>query len=206
MKVDRDVIIDLLPAYFSGEASAATRALVEDYFRQYPEFEKTARAAGGPLEGLKVPPTTPDDAREKLALERARQVTEARSSFMWLAVCFTLLLLLFRIQAGKIVWIMWDKSPLVGIIFTAMAGYFWLLYWYMRRRKDPMPAHTKFLWLAWFYTLLPFLFRIEHGRVVWLFFQSEPTLGVIFGAMAGILWVSYFVQRRKARRGMSCSC
>jgi hypothetical protein len=200
MKVEQDVIIDLLPAYFSGEASAATRALVEDYFRQYPEFEKTARSAGGPLEGLKVPPATLDDAREKLALERARQVTEARSSFLWLAVCFTLLPLLFRLRDHKIVWIMWDKSPLLGMIFIGMAGYYWLLYAYMRRRKDPMPSHTKFLWLAWFYTLLLLLFRIQDHKLVWLFFQSEPSLGMIFGAMAGFLWLIYLVQRHKAKR------
>ena len=42
MNLEREVIVDLLPAYFSGEASAATRALVEDYFRQHPEFEKPA--------------------------------------------------------------------------------------------------------------------------------------------------------------------
>ena len=36
MKLEREVIIDLLPAYFSGEASAATRTLVEDYFPREP--------------------------------------------------------------------------------------------------------------------------------------------------------------------------
>ncbi|HEX7288402.1 MAG TPA: hypothetical protein VF532_19615 [Candidatus Angelobacter sp.] len=200
MKVERDVIIDLLPAYFSGEASAATRALVEDYFRQYPEFEKTARSAGGPLEGLKVPAASLDSAREKLALERARQVTETKSSFLWLAVSFTLMLLLFRFQNGKLVWIMWDKSPLVGMIFTAMASFFWMLFIYMRRRKDPMPAHTKFLWLAWFYTLILFFFRIQNGKLVWVFFSSEPTLGIVFGAIALSLWISYFFQRRKAKQ------
>jgi len=30
MKLQREVIVDLLPAYFSGEASTATRALVEE--------------------------------------------------------------------------------------------------------------------------------------------------------------------------------
>jgi hypothetical protein len=200
MKLEREVIVDLLPAYFSGEASAATRALVEDYFRQYPEFEKTARSAGGPLDGLKVPAASLDDAREKLALERARQVTETRSSFLWLAVCFTLMLLLFRFQNGKIVWILWDKSPQVGMVFAAMAGYFWLLYLYMRRRKDPMPAPTKFLWLAWFYTLILFFFRIKEGKLVWVFFSSEPSLGIVFCAIAVSLWISYFFQRRKAKK------
>jgi hypothetical protein len=43
MKVTREVIIDLLPAYFSNEASADTRALVEEFFRQDPEFAEMAK-------------------------------------------------------------------------------------------------------------------------------------------------------------------
>src|SRR5215510_4644483 len=118
MKVEREVIIDLLPAYFSGEASAATRALVEDYFREHPDFEKTARSANLPLESLKVPVAALDDAKAKLAFERARQITEIRSSMLWLAVCFTLILGLFRIQDHKIVWIIWSKSNVSGLAFA----------------------------------------------------------------------------------------
>ena len=55
MKLEREVIIDLLPAYFSGEASVATRTLVEDFFRENPDFEKSARSAAGPLESLRLP-------------------------------------------------------------------------------------------------------------------------------------------------------
>ena len=106
MKLEREVIIDLLPAYFSGEASAATRALVEDFFRENPDFEKSARSAAGPLESLKAAPSRLgaglDPEKEKLALERARMVTETRTSFFWLAVLSTLMLFLFRIQNGKI--------------------------------------------------------------------------------------------------------
>ena len=83
MNVEREVIIDLLPAYFSGEASAATRALVEEYFRQDPDFERIARGANKSVEGLKAPFAPLDDAREKLALERARQVMQTRSAFFW---------------------------------------------------------------------------------------------------------------------------
>ena len=66
MKLDRDIVIDLLPAYFSGEASAATKALVEEYFRQDPDFEKFARGAGGTLETLKAPIHRPDPEKELL--------------------------------------------------------------------------------------------------------------------------------------------
>ena len=83
MKLEREVIIDLLPAYFSGEASTATRRLVEEFFRENPDFEKSARSAAGPLESLKVSPGMLNPEREKLALERARLVTETRTSFFW---------------------------------------------------------------------------------------------------------------------------
>jgi len=42
MKVTRDVIYDLLPAYFAGDASEDTRALVEAYFETDPEFGRMA--------------------------------------------------------------------------------------------------------------------------------------------------------------------
>jgi hypothetical protein len=200
MKVERDVIIDLLPAYFSGEASTATRALVEDYFRQDPEFEKMARAANGPMESLKVPVAALDQAREKLALERARQVTQTRSSFLWLAVCFSVLLLLFRISDHKIVWIMWQGSPTVGMVFSALAVFFWFGFLRLRGRKEPLPPQTTFLWLAVFYTLLTFLFKVRDHKVVWIFLGAEPTTGLIFITLAAALWVVYFIQRWKAKR------
>jgi hypothetical protein len=198
MKVEREVIIDLLPAYFSGEASAATRALVEDYFRQDPAFEKLARSANQPMEGLKVPLALLDDAQEKLALERARQVTQTRSAFFWLAACYSVILLLFRIQDHKVVWIIWGTSPTAGIIFAALAVFFWLFYFRVRRRRDPLPTYTTFFWVAIFYTLLMLLFRIQDHKIVLIFFSGEPAIGMVFAAIALILWVLYGYHRWKA--------
>jgi hypothetical protein len=204
MNLEREVIVDLLPAYFSGEASAATRALVEDYFRQHPDFEKSARSAGGALESLKAAPPRPDPEKEKLALERARLVTETRSSFFWLAVISTLMLLLFRIQNGKIIWIVWSApapgSGGRGQIFIAMAVFFWLLYFYARRRTTPLPAHTRFLWMATFNTLLAGLFKIENHKIVWLLFHNDPSAGIFIVAFSAALWCIYFIQRRKFKR------
>jgi len=198
MKLEREVIVDLLPAYFSGEASAATRALVEEYFREHPDFEASARRAGGPLESLKVPALTADTEKEKLALERARLVVETRTSFLWMAILFTLMLFLFRIQDHKIVWVLWVR-PLTGMIFTAMTAFFWLLYLYTRKRKDPLPPRIKFLWMAIFYTLLPFLFTIQNHEVVWLF-RKDPDVAVIMGGVAVVLWGLYFYHRWMAKR------
>ncbi|HEY6309072.1 MAG TPA: hypothetical protein VI488_21725 [Candidatus Angelobacter sp.] len=200
MKLEREVIIDLLPAYFSGESSAATRTLVEDYFRENPEFEAAARRSNHPLEGLKALSAAAGDAREKLALERARQITETRSAFLWLAVCFTLLLLLFRVHDHRLIWIMWDKSPVVGVFFTCMSAFFWLLYLSVRRSKEPMRSQTKFLWLAGFYTVLLFLPTFHDHRVTLLLFSPDADVTVVFAVIAVVLWISFFYLRWKAKR------
>ena len=199
MKLEREVIVDLLPAYFSGEASAATRALVEEYFREHPDFEASARRAGGPLEGLKVPALTADKEKEKLALERARMVVETRSSYLWLAILFTLMQFLFRIQDHKIVWVIWAKSAITGTVFAATAVLFWLFYFYTRKRKTPMPVRVRFLWMALFYTIMPFLFTIQNHKVVWLF-KNDPDVAVIMGGIALVQWLLYFYHRWMARR------
>ena len=54
MNVTREVVTDLLPIYFSGEASGDTKVLVEDYFRQDPDFERIARSVATPLETLRA--------------------------------------------------------------------------------------------------------------------------------------------------------
>src|SRR4051812_20939419 len=43
MNVSREVIIDLLPLYAAGEASAATQDLVRDYLSRDPELARIAR-------------------------------------------------------------------------------------------------------------------------------------------------------------------
>jgi hypothetical protein len=200
MNVERDVIIDLLPAYFSGESSAATRALVEGYFREHPDFENMARAANHPLEGLKVPIAELDDAKEKLALERARQLTEARTAFRWLAVLFTLILPMFRIQDHKMIWILWHDSPMLGIFFTFAASCFWVFYWILRRRKEPLTQQAVLLWLACFYTVLLLLPNFRDHKPGLLFFARDPDVGLLFGLVAAVLWGSYFYQYWKSKR------
>ncbi len=198
MNLEREVIIDLLPAYFSGEASAATRRLVEDFFRENPDFEKSARSAAGPLESLKATPPRLDPEKEKLALERARMVTETRTSFFWLGVISTLMLFLFRIQNGKVIWIVWSGSASGSgsraPLFIAMAVFMWLFYFYARRRTAPLPAHTKFLWMATFYSLLTGIFKIENHKIIWLLFHGDPSAGIFIAAFAAALWGIYFIQ------------
>jgi len=199
MKLEKDVVVDLLPAYFSGEASAATRALVEGYFRENPDFEKFARTAAGPLETLRVPTSELDSAKEKLAFERARTLTEARSSFLGLAIITTLMMFLFRVENGKFIWIFLSETTR-GLVFLAMTVFFWAVYFYARARKEPLPSYLKFLWMAIFYTAMTFLFKIQNHKLVWVFFSDDPSAGIIFAFFSLGLWVTYFVQRWRYKR------
>lgn len=199
MKVEREVIIDLLPAYFSGEASAATRALVEEAFREDPEFEKQVRQAGQPLEDLKNSSLSLAQEKEKLVLERARQVSQTRVAYFWVAAIFSALLPVFRLQNGRIIWLFWEPSPIPGMIFAALAGFFWLFYLRIRGRSEPLPEHTVFTWLAGFYTFMLALFRIQDHKIVWLAWSSAPIIGIVFASIAGVLWIISFVIRYKTR-------
>ncbi len=88
MNVTRDVITDLLPVYFSGEASDDTCALVEDFFRADPHFVAMAREewspAGGPQQDLK-------QEAQMETLNRTKQLLRNRSLFLSVAIFFSLL-------------------------------------------------------------------------------------------------------------------
>ena len=75
MKVTRDVIYDLLPAYFAGDASADTRALVEAYFQTDPEFGRMA-ARFQTLIAERQGPGAAADARERETFACARAAVE----------------------------------------------------------------------------------------------------------------------------------
>ena len=54
-------------------------------------------------------------------------MVETRSTFLWMAIFFTLILLFFRVQNHKIVWVFWEDS-LRGVIFAAVAVFLWAVF------------------------------------------------------------------------------
>lgn len=195
MKLEREVIIDLLPLYFSGEASPATRILVEEYFRENPDFERAARGTVGALDALRAPTAAPEEEREKAALERSRDALQTRTSFFWIAVCYTVLLLLFKVRDHRPVFIMFEEKPTVGVIFASLAVFFWFGYFRVRKSRGPLPQRTVYLWLAIFYSLMPFLFRIQDHKIVWIAFTGNAIAGSVFIVFAVLFWIAYFVTR-----------
>src|ERR1700734_2448552 len=91
MNVTRDVMTDLLPVYFSDEASEDTKRLMEEYFRENPDFERIARRAVTPLDELRnAAPVLPEAEREKQDLEWIREELFRRRLAFGLALLFIL--------------------------------------------------------------------------------------------------------------------
>ena len=106
MKVTRDVIYDLLPGYFSGDISPDTRALVDEFLQQDPEFRQMMErfrtvfreprpAAAGVVPG------------DKDTFERARSLMHKRSELrgyviaFGLAAMFLLVVATMRLTPGR---------------------------------------------------------------------------------------------------------
>src|SRR5439155_26180482 len=96
----REVLLDLLPAYASGEASAATRALVEAHLAQDPDLARRLNEARAlPRLGAQLPAEL-----ELRALRRTRAALSLQRWLFGLAITFTALSLTSEIQfhAGRI--------------------------------------------------------------------------------------------------------
>ena len=64
MNVTREVILDLLPVYLSGEASPATRALVEEFVKQDSELAQRIRLQWAENFAKVAPSALPDSVPE----------------------------------------------------------------------------------------------------------------------------------------------
>ena len=120
MKITRDVVYDLLPAYFAGEVSADTRALIDEFLASDPEFARmTARFRKLFVE--RGESGAEEVAAERTRLERARSRAERRQTSAAFAVAYTLAALfpltmdLLRGQGFQV------KSLVISIVFAAVA-------------------------------------------------------------------------------------
>lgn len=91
MKISRDVIYDLLPGYFAGEASADTRALIQEYFDTDLEFRRMAERFQAILDGTRKPePPDAEAARERATFDRVRAQAKQRQEARAMALGFGL--------------------------------------------------------------------------------------------------------------------
>ena len=134
MKITREVITDLLPAYLSGEASGDTRTLVEEFFRQDPEFAELVEEKKSEelLSQLPASPLPKDHERETLI--RTKNMLKWRAHWLALAIVFTLMPLSCVFSSKGLVWLMLRDAPYAANIFTLLAVVSWIQYFRTRRK------------------------------------------------------------------------
>ncbi len=134
MTVTRSVILDLWPIYASGDASDDTRALVDAFLRDDPQFAQQLTQDARIPEAL---PGLPPDA-ESEAFVRLRRRLRGYPVLLNLAVLFTCFAF-GRIVADT----SWDVSPRNFIVTALIAASFWIAFlvslWRMRARILVVP-------------------------------------------------------------------
>jgi anti-sigma factor RsiW len=135
--VTEDVVRDLLPLYFDGEASADSRAIVESWFARDPAFARAARRGEDVLGALDVPETPLDEAGVREALKRVRRIVLAREVALGLAGALTLLPFLvggFALLFPARMPIAPHDAMLALLLCSGLAGLSWLIYFRVRGR------------------------------------------------------------------------
>jgi hypothetical protein len=126
MNLHENVILDLLPAVRSGQASAESRQLVEQYLDAHPQIARYAALR-----------PSPDPALEMRALQRTRRQLGRAGWEKGLAIFFTLLPLSFVFDGNQVRFLLADYPGLmVGLAVTAAA--FWARYFLYRRRSEAL--------------------------------------------------------------------
>lgn len=185
MNVTREVVTDLLPIYLSGEASGDTKVLVEDYFRQDPDFERVARNAATPLEILRsATPIAASSEREKRDLESVLWGLRRRKWLFGVSLFLTLVPLSFDFSHGHFVSLMLRDAPWHAAFDWSLAAALWFIY-FVR-----LPWRTATLVCAILFTLIPIPFVVHSisvgGRVLEF---------AIVWIIAAFIWLGYFRQR-----------
>jgi len=134
MNVTREVILDLLPVYVSGEASPATRSLVEEYMKQDPELAQRVRSQWEENFAKLAPPPE----LEMKSLRRAHHLLALQKWLFGIGIGFFATALSFRFSSvgghirGPHFLFFDDPLAFVGCIAPGLAC--WIAYFIIRRR------------------------------------------------------------------------
>lgn len=118
--VTRDIISDLYVLYSSGDATADSRRMVEEFLNQDPEFAASLKESGGTIPSLPAPIPP---AHELKTLDRVKR---RLTGPIWL---LQLAMIMSCLAFGRIVSdTSFDVSPRNFIITAAIAACFWIAF------------------------------------------------------------------------------
>jgi hypothetical protein len=134
MDVTRDVILDLLPLYLAGEASPATRALIDRYLKDHPDVaERVRRVSEEPLTAL--PPVSPPPDLEMRTLRRTMRLMNWQHRLFALALWLTgaPLMAVISVQQGHFnVHFLMRDYPTQLWVCAQLAAICWIIYFVIR--------------------------------------------------------------------------
>jgi anti-sigma factor RsiW len=133
--ITRDVITDLLPAYLSGEVSADTRTLLENFLKTDPEFAAQIKQQSKLVFAASAAQLTADSVEVK-ALKRAKRLIRRRAWLMGWAIFFTCFSISFQFGPDGFHWTMLEM-PIVGVFSVALGLFFWIAYFRSKYRLKP---------------------------------------------------------------------
>jgi hypothetical protein len=134
MKVTREVITDLLPVYLSKEASSDTRELVEEFFRQDPEFAALVNERKSEELLGKLPVSALPEDHERQTLMKTKSMLKWRAHWLGLAILFTLMPLSCVFSSKGLIWIMVRDAPYAANTYFILAVVSWFQYFRTRRK------------------------------------------------------------------------
>lgn len=135
MNLTREVVRDLMTVVYAGDASPASRQLVEEYLEGDPELAREAEALRktlalpGMFAAAAVAPSS-----EKQTLDATRQLLKQRNGTFAVALLFTVLPLSFAFEGSRITFLVIRDAPVIGIAWWATALVMWGWHLALRRR------------------------------------------------------------------------
>ena len=132
MKITRDVVADLWPAYESGEASSDNRALVEEFLKGDPELGRILGDEKGENLLLSAAPALRPDA-DKTTVVRTQRMIRLRQWLLGFALFFTMLPGT-SVYTDRLRFLLWRDLPAVAAASLMAAVALWMTYVVIGRR------------------------------------------------------------------------
>lgn len=135
MDFTQDVILDLLPLYLAGEASPATRELVEGYLKDHPDLAERVRKASEQAFRSLPPAKLPPDL-EMRSLRRTMHLLTWRNWLFTIAMWLTgiSLMTVISFDHGVHIRFFFQDYPRQLTVCGALAVQAWIYYWIVRYR------------------------------------------------------------------------
>ncbi len=136
VNVTREVVMDLLPVYLAGEASPATRGIVESFLQQDPELAQRIRGQWFENMARAVPALLPPELELK-AFRRTRRLLSWQRWLIGFGMFFTALTLSiqFTFSNGRVedFHFLARDHPLAFVVCAAIGISCWIGHFALRR-------------------------------------------------------------------------